>query len=307
MFFSNFSVPSMYSQAALHLKQTINSLHVLISSLMSPRCSFSDSKKIDIYVKIFLSNVHRSARLTLSCSEGDAWLTNKANPVSLLNLARQIEEFGPVRWYYEGVCERYIQVVKPYLVKNMRRTPSYFQQKLILLHKLVFMKRLSSDLNEDGSSNTQTKRKGYFRYASYASFKYDFDNGYPISCFKLDIGPSELIWVAFGRSKEVDIIPLMRVASESHVDDCCGLSYFKFEPSEETTMKEKVAVIDEHISCYGLLFPLVKLHSDPLNHRFTCIFSDWDVLKENNSKGESLLKHSLYIDLRFEATNESNV
>lgn len=70
-------------------------------------------------------------------TDGDAWLTNKANPVSLLNLTEQLEHFGPLRWYWEGVCERYIQIVKPYLIKNMRRTPSYFKKKLSMLHKMV--------------------------------------------------------------------------------------------------------------------------------------------------------------------------
>lgn len=295
LFFENFSVPNVYSEAAQSLQHTINALHVLISTLMSPSCTFTDSKKIDVYIKIFLSCVHKSARLILGVAEGDAWLTNKANPVSLLNLTRQIEQFGPMRWYYEAVCERYIQVVKPHLVKNMRRTPSYFQKKLVLLHKLVFMKWLSRQFepnHNQADNDNQNHYKGYYRYQSIDLVKSDFDGCCPISCFKLDIGPQQLFWIAYGRPKEPTIIPL--VASVCSAESRCGFYYFQFSLLDDKCAEQSKVELDQHISSHCLLFPLVRSGNVTFDHKFTAVFDDWDVLTQDCTKGESLICKQLY-------------
>jgi hypothetical protein len=295
MFFTNFTVPPIYSCAAQSLKQTINSMHVLISALMSSRCSFEHSRKIDIYIKIFLSCVHRSAKLVLGNVEGNAWLTNKANPVSLLNLTRQIEHFGPVRWYYEGVCERYIQVVKPYLVKNMRRTPSYFQQKLILIHKMVFMKWLAKAFDEEETEtedDSQRQYKGYYRYRSVDFVKEEFDHGSPIACFKLDTGPPQLSWIAYGKPKEPSLIPV--IAANGSVENCCGFYFSRFTLLEDKCLQQSKSELDEHIKCHGLLFPFVRPGNEPFDHKFTAVFDDWDVLTQGRAKGESLIDRQLY-------------
>lgn len=293
MFFTNFAVPPIYSKAAERLKQTINALHVLISSLMSPQCSFADSKRIDMYIKIFLSGVHRSAKLILGANEGDAWLTNKANPVSLLNLTRQLEQFGPVRWYYEGICERYIQVFKPYLTKNMRRTSTYFQQKLILLHKMVFMKWLSRSFgNNEEEDTTKYQSKLYNRYQSLDMVMQDFDNGFPISCFKLDKGPQQLVWVAFGKPQGGRMIPA--IVSGSSAESCCGFYYYHFSLLEDKCAKWIKTDLQKHISCHGIMFPFVRPGNEPFDHKFTLIFCDWDVMQSNKTKGESLIDRQLY-------------
>ena len=295
MFFLNYPVPPIYSEAGRSLQQTLNSLHVLTSSLMSTRCTFSDSRKVDMYIKIFLSSVHRSAKLVLGKREGDTWLTNKANPVSLLNLTEQLENYGPLRWYWEGVCERYIQIVKPYLIKNMRRTPTYFKKKMSLLHKMVFIKRLSSLLNGRDQSEPEqlSHSKGYYRYSSLQDLKEKFDQGRCLSCFKLNVGPPDLVWIAFGRAHQVmGIIP----ASISNLEgeESCGFTYFQFELQENKQIQQKRTNLEQHISCHGFLFPLVTPPMDQFNHMFGAVFSDWDVLKKNVSKGESLLSLRLY-------------
>eukprot|EP00956_Cyclotella_meneghiniana_P041194 scaffold218340_cov38-Cyclotella_meneghiniana.AAC.1 len=225
---------------------------------MSPRCTFSDSTKIDMYIKIFLSSVHRSAKLVMGKTDGDAWLTNKANPVSLLNLTEQLEHFGPLRWYWEGVCERYIQIVKPYLIKNMHRTPSYFKKKLSMLHKMVFIKRLSLLLNsrDQGEPHQPCHSKGYYRYSSLQDLKDKNAQGHSLSCFKLNIGPPDLVWMAFGRAHQVmNIIPAS--IGNQPQQESCGFTFFQYELQEHKQIQQKRTNLEQHISCHGFLFPLV--------------------------------------------------
>ena len=53
---------------------------------------------------------------------------------SLLNLETQVREYGSVRWYWDGLRERYIQMVKVEL-EAMRKTAKFFKSKLLKIHR----------------------------------------------------------------------------------------------------------------------------------------------------------------------------
>eukprot|EP00956_Cyclotella_meneghiniana_P022324 scaffold42105_cov69-Cyclotella_meneghiniana.AAC.1 len=92
----------------------------------------------------------------------------------------------------------------------MRRTPSYFKKKLSMLHKMVFIKRLSSLLNsrDHGEPHQPSHSKGYYRYSSLQDLKDKYAQGHSLSCIKLNIGSPDLVWMAFGRAHQVmNIIP----------------------------------------------------------------------------------------------------
>ena len=94
----------------------IQSAFVLISHLMSR--SNTSVQEISDIIKIFLSTCHNFDK-TFGFSKDPAnpfWF-KKSNFISLLNLPGQINKFGPLYLYWEGVKERYIQFVKP-LLKN---------------------------------------------------------------------------------------------------------------------------------------------------------------------------------------------
>ena len=59
---------------------------------------------------------------------------SKSNFVSLLNLTKQIELYGPVRLHWEGLKEKFIQKVKP-LLKNKRTRVSYLVTKLQKMYR----------------------------------------------------------------------------------------------------------------------------------------------------------------------------
>ena len=114
------------------LQQMINSLHVMVACLMSNRTNsnFEDDRR----VKFFLSCCHRFSLAYYGRGVTPFWASTGNFP-SLLNINSQVSEFGPLRWYWEGTRERFIQTVKKVLV-SMRRSASYFSKKLTIVQKL---------------------------------------------------------------------------------------------------------------------------------------------------------------------------
>ena len=107
------------------MNQMLCSLHVTICLLMSPRNV--DGVVVDQHVKIFLSCCHHFAIGYYGRNSGEFWV-NKGNFVSMLNLGEQIENFGPICWYWEGTHGRFIQTVKVVLV-SLRKSTSYLEKK----------------------------------------------------------------------------------------------------------------------------------------------------------------------------------
>ena len=99
---------------------------------------------IDCLIKIFLGTCHKfDSTFGLNDKSNPFWY-RKSNFVSLLNLKDQIEHYGPVYLYWEGVRERYIQHIKP-ILKNKRKTVSYLTTKLTHLLQRHALEKMSSD------------------------------------------------------------------------------------------------------------------------------------------------------------------
>ena len=71
---------------------------------------------------------------------------------SLFDLVEQVNEYGSVRWYWDGTREGFIQSVKKELVV-MRRSASYFKGKIVLLQKR------GNTIVEEDSTNIPNKHK----------------------------------------------------------------------------------------------------------------------------------------------------
>ena len=138
----------------------IQSLFCLLSRLMTDLDI--GTEEITDYVKIFLSFCQRYYTQLYGDSNNKNPFWNSPNCLSLLNLPTQIEQFGSMRLYWEGVNERYIQFVKPYL-KNMRSSTSFFITKLSQMHKTNVLKNhLITPLNN---------KKSYDRFKDYKKYK----------------------------------------------------------------------------------------------------------------------------------------
>jgi hypothetical protein len=159
------AIPETHSKSKLALQQTLNAHHVMVSALMSPRCTYSDSKKIDSYIKMFLSCIQRSVRCIIGPDEYK-WWAEKGNMTSLLNLPDHVKQFGPVRWLYEGKFERDLQEIKPIVTQNLRRTETYFKMKLELYQRLKWIKWIKRMSTKEGHEDEDNANSGPF-YKGY--------------------------------------------------------------------------------------------------------------------------------------------
>ena len=119
------------------LQVMFQTLFALLSRLMSNK--IFDNKTIDNYIKLFLGTCHYYEKdvgfeINRKGNKCCPFWYSKSNFVSLLNLTKQIELYGPVRLHWEGLKEKFIQKVKP-LLKNKRTRVSYLVTKLQKMYR----------------------------------------------------------------------------------------------------------------------------------------------------------------------------
>ena len=196
-FFVNESIPSKCNttqESWLYLQRVVSMLHVMVCMLMSPRDP--NVSIIDRHVKIFLSCCHQYSTSYYDSNTIPFWASTGNFP-SLLNLGEQIGQYGPLRWYWEGTRERFIQSVKKVLI-SMRKTDSYFARKMIIMQKLNVMEWLKEALKKNNDQELQRDyERMYYRYESFSVVKSKFERGVIMSGFVLP-NRDDWIFIAFG-------------------------------------------------------------------------------------------------------------
>ena len=269
--------------------QMLHTFHVMLSALMNPRCS-SDAAKIDCYIKLFLSCMHKSIMLITGSNE---WWEKKGNFLSLLNLPRQITKYGPIRWYWEAVCERFIQLVKPYLLVNMRKTTTYFQSKLTLIHRMNTVELMKNQLKgRTIGESSRDSGKGFYRYKSLEEIHKNIGNGMPLSAFQVRDMPGNVLWLAFGRTRES--INLIACKCTSHSSTrLCGLDCFRCSLCLDKQSQVQKEVLSTIITSHAILFP-TKTTEGGFDQEYAILFDDWDVAHEDYTKHEEFLRKDVF-------------
>ena len=90
---------------------------------------------------------------------------SKSNFVSLLNLTKQIEIYGPVRLHWEGLKENFIQKVKP-LLNNKRTRVSYLVTKLQKMYRQNNLNVIIDKYVPDLSTSTYERISTFQRFKS---------------------------------------------------------------------------------------------------------------------------------------------
>ena len=98
--------------------------------------------------KTFLSSMHYVELETGIHDEKDVMWYSRPNFLSILNLSEQINQFGSVCAYREGIYERYIQYVKPFM-KNVKNTESYLGVQLTNINNSHLLNNLTQDFEEN--------------------------------------------------------------------------------------------------------------------------------------------------------------
>ena len=292
MFFENISLPdntNTSEQSVTGAKQMLHSLHVLICILMST----DDPNDTEIlnHVKVFLSCCHRFARCYWDKSVEPFW-SKTGNFPTLLCLADQRKRHGPVRWYWEGTSERFIQQLKKVL-ESMQRSQNYFARKLSVMHRRTAFRWIRdniSETTEENASDTGTTRN-YYQYGSIDEIKRRLKAGCPLSGFTIPGWGDGVVLVAFGENRRSGKMHVagIQMNHETQQKKLLGAVYCECELDEEEfwMMDKDVESVEQIITSYCLMLPLVG--RGKFTGEFTYVYSDWDV------NGEDLKKRLPYL------------
>ena len=255
-----------------HVKNAINvirSMSTMISCIMTKYTTPSLILEVEHSIKIYLSLLHRfEVMQDNDISKKYSWVT-KSNYLSLLNLPRQMELYGPLRLYWEGGYrgEGIIQDIKG--IMNHGLTSGWQKNTL----KRLYNNRALSFLAEECNSNIESKAATYYinrnykRYGKVISITERFHNILPLSMI---YSKSGVYYIAIDKKVSLQIVK--KRYTHSHA----GLDFFIWELLKDDTLPTPDK---DNIQCYCLLLP--KVDNDEIgdlideNHRiYGCINSD---------------------------------
>ena len=119
----------------------------LVYHIMSP--FKNNTTTIENYIKVLLQSVHHFEEYSnIFATNAPFMWYSRGNFLSLLNLPDQIKQFGSIRLYWEGSCERHIQYVKP-LMTNMRNTPTYLAKQFHTLQQTNMIDHMMDVVSND--------------------------------------------------------------------------------------------------------------------------------------------------------------
>ena len=270
---------TMSSASLVSIRQMLSSLSVMISLLMSSRDP--DVTLIDRHIKIFLSCCQRFCDLYFSSDTKPFW-ANTSNFPSLLNLPSQIERFGPIRWYWEGTRERFIQTVKKVLV-SMRNSNSYFVRKLEVMQKITTMWWISDRLRKQSKGPKKEYPRLYYRYESMEEIEEKILEGQVLSGLTTmkdeNTHLEDHIWLVFGKQgSKVSIVPF-QLNYDEDTETLIGLSYHTYEFQNEAVIHDMATEdLGINTSDYCVMLPFVQGNKENFKKQYAVVFDDWDVI-----------------------------
>ena len=197
----------------------------------------------------------------------------------------------------EAKDERQIGQAKDVLVA-MRKTQSYRNTKLRLIHKRSGMKWLEQDgfcIPPDYQSTSRTWFSGYKVYSSEEEARDLFSSGKPLSCFSLD-GNHKRVHIAFKEeeTRNTTVSYLTLECKQSQTAKNTGMHFCRFEVAARTLNKDKATL---NTTDYGLMLPLTLGTSSCDSGLYTLVYSDWHVLR--CSEGRGVEKGPVTVDIEI--------
>ena len=279
--------------ALTSLKQLLCSCQVMISLLM---CKKEVSlEKIDVHIKIFLDCCHRFCGEYYGSTVTEFWFS-KINFVSLLNLTEQISKYGHIGLTWEGVFERFIQIVKPTL-QTARMNTSSLKRKMILIQKQSNMRYIRDALFPEMKKEKANRYQGGVRfYPSKGDILSCVANGLPVSCF-YNKRIKDRVMVAYSVGR--DMFKYVRLAYDIQSANSCGLCYAKFTldavQSDTKYHKSKLASagkVDDIATQFCLLLPYQS--SSTFASMFSLVTHEWLVLCVDGNITDAMLCKVLF-------------
>ena len=252
---------------------------------------------IDEHVKLFLSTCHRFSQSYFQKDKTPFW-ANTGNFPTLLCLGKQVDRFGPVRLYWEGTREIYIQELKKHLV-GMRRNPQYFAGKLSLMYRTNVMNWIREEMSRHNANSNDKefgrKARMYYQYRTLSDVQDRFSVGDVISGFTLK-GDDHKIMVAYGKKRRSG---LMSIVSIDCVDvgesvKSIGLAYVicQLEDTVDDFQTIDVNLVENMIASHCILLPFIQ--NGNFTGLYAVVFDDWDVGDESFRKCLPMLCSTLF-------------
>lgn len=227
--------------------------------------------------------------------------------------------FSTKHWYSrEGKDERQINQVKKVLI-SMRRTYSYRETKLRLIHKLKGLDLISNSFDKVFRKCESERHwfKGYHVFSSRQEVIDRLQKSEPLSCFILDEKLPEVHVAFFEREQQGSTISYLTLeydTTRSIIETGVHFCDFKLKTSGAASFAHVVSNINKNdlrpkIVDYALMLPFNVQATDTTSNndgfqKFTLIYPDWEVLicddgDENDGvlkkKGRVMIDKQLYV------------
>jgi hypothetical protein len=143
-----------------NVQEMLFSLRLMISHIMESEMTADMIKNIERHILLFLNYFDQFDTNMRKSNEKPTWLTSY-NFLCLLNLPKTIEEFGPIRNYWEGgvMGEKLIQVVKPLWNGFRKNWQKSIMDKVMKQMAIQRVKNYASLYQEPKGNENEKKRK----------------------------------------------------------------------------------------------------------------------------------------------------
>ena len=255
--------------SVLEIQVMIQALTCMISHIMKRTVEPGDSEEVDRKIKIFLScynNIDRRFSVGLP-----GWGT-KFNLLCLLNLPDAMNEYGPLRNYWEGSMqgEGFLVNVKPQLKTGIRKNWHTNVMNRVIRKRALNLLLEKSDEDEEPSSNEQS----FFKYKGLGKALIAWDEFKPISAVQFNNDTYGIVL----NTDEIVVIQVRELYKELN-----GMYYFEWF-LERTDVRE---FNKREIKRNLLLLPFLVdcLLGDDSIRYYTVIDSNWNQIKEDKTYG----------------------
>ena len=288
------------ADCVIRLREIYASFHVMPYLLMSREKEPKD--EIDAHIKIFLSCCHRFCEEYYDRNVGEFWST-KGNFVSLLNLPDQIEYFGNMFLYWEGIFEAAIQPAKKKL-KYVRKNPSSLLPAMRCLHKEDSMSRIRERLDitlsvTEGVSNDmddkeeeEKRYKGCRIYRSENEINSKFSCGACVSGFMNEAQPGT-IFIPYSAGKTIFKVMAYDLGASVVGSNFCGLPYFSCQSGtmDDGSVTFRKKEMGNLVTSYCLLLPHHSVATDAysiITHKWKIFGKEYKLVRPSIVKGNDL-------------------
>ena len=197
-------------------------------------------------------------------------------------MAEQHNYHCPIKKYWEGTGERFIQELKKVLLSMCRNYIYFFRKDMYNVskeHDLVVVKK---NYDEDGDDYKYTTKKiqtrDYYHYESLKEVKHKFNTGRVLSGFTYEALGTKVM-IVYGNERRPDQISAVGIDRLGATDGkmLMGVVYTKYELDLTNShfVDENLIAMEKVMTDYCLLLPMVV--NGVYKKEYTLVYSDWDI------------------------------